>query len=42
LRRHLGSAARSFVAEERSLSAAAARLRQLLEPLLAPAPVSAP
>jgi glycosyltransferase involved in cell wall biosynthesis len=42
LRRRLGSAARSFVAEERSLSAAAARLRQLLEPLLAPAPVSAP
>jgi len=42
LRRRLGQAARQFVTEERSLSAAAARLRLLLEPLLVPAPVVAP
>ena len=40
LRRRLGTAARSFVADERSMPAAAARLRQLLEPLLAPAPAA--
>jgi glycosyltransferase involved in cell wall biosynthesis len=39
LRRRLGKAARDFVAEERSLAAAASRLRSLLEPLVAFAPV---
>jgi hypothetical protein len=39
LRRRLGEAARRFVVEERSCEAAAARLRALLAPLLAPAPV---
>jgi glycosyltransferase involved in cell wall biosynthesis len=34
LRRRLGQAAQSFVTEERSLTAAASRLRGLLEPLL--------
>ncbi|MFW6076480.1 MAG: glycosyltransferase family 4 protein [Hyphomicrobiales bacterium] len=40
LRLRFGTAARDFVAGERSLPAAAARLRALLAPLLAPAPVS--
>jgi glycosyltransferase involved in cell wall biosynthesis len=39
LRHRLGHAARKFVTEERSLPAAAAHLRRLLTPLLAPAPV---
>jgi hypothetical protein len=38
LRRRLGAAARKFVAEERSLPAAAARLRQLLHPPARPCP----
>jgi hypothetical protein len=42
LRHRLGHAARKFVTEERSLPAAAAHLRRLLTPLLAPAPAGAP
>lgn len=42
LRRRLGKAARRFIAEERSVTAAASRLHRLLDPLLAPAPVSGP
>jgi glycosyltransferase involved in cell wall biosynthesis len=38
LRRRLGTAAQAFVTEERSLAAAAKRLRHLLAPLLVPAP----
>ncbi|HUE47176.1 MAG TPA: glycosyltransferase family 4 protein, partial [Aestuariivirgaceae bacterium] len=42
LRHRLGHAARKFVTEERSLPAAATRLRRLLTPLLAPAPAGTP
>jgi glycosyltransferase involved in cell wall biosynthesis len=42
LRCRLGGAARRFVTEDRSLSAAASRLGLLLAPLLVPAPVLAP
>jgi glycosyltransferase involved in cell wall biosynthesis len=42
LRHRLGHAARQFVVEERSLSAAATHLRRLLTPLLAPAPAGTP
>jgi glycosyltransferase involved in cell wall biosynthesis len=42
LRHRLGRAARKFVAEERSLPAAAAHLRRLLTPLLASAPAGTP
>jgi glycosyltransferase involved in cell wall biosynthesis len=42
LRCRLGGAARRFVTEDHSLSAAASRLRLLLAPLLVPAPVLTP
>jgi len=42
LRHRLGHAARKFVTEERSITAAAAHLHRLLTPLLATAPAGAP